>query len=106
MKLTSKYFCLAVIFFSALIYSLQKQGVLPLWFSDKSDYSRIDAGDIVETMGLSDLLRGASDAKITVKVTKRDGSVFEIATKHTMSSDQLKWLQAGSALNHIRSQIA
>jgi homoaconitase len=34
-----------------------------------------------------------------------DGQVLEIETKHTMSADQLKWLEAGSALNHIRSQM-
>ena len=83
----------------------QKQGVLPLWFADKADYSRIGAGDIVETQGLADLLNGVPDASIKLKVTKRDGETFEILTKHTMSKDQLKWLRAGSALNYIRSQI-
>ncbi|EMD41730.1 hypothetical protein CERSUDRAFT_110309 [Gelatoporia subvermispora B] len=85
--------------------NLKKQGILPLWFADKNDYSRIGAGDVVETIGLADLLNGAQDASIKLKVTKRTGEVFEIPTKHTMSSDQLKWLRAGSALNYIRSQI-
>ncbi|KAL0575035.1 aconitate hydratase [Marasmius crinis-equi] len=85
--------------------NLKKQGVLPLWFADKADYSRIGSGDILETQGLTDLLQGKPDATITIKVTKRDGQVFQIPTKHTMSPDQLKWFQAGSALNHIRSQI-
>jgi homoaconitase len=84
---------------------LQKQGVLPVWFAEKSDYSRINSGDIVETIGLAGLLRGDQDAKIKVKVTRRSGEVIEIPLKHTMSSDQLKWLQAGSALNYIRSQM-
>lgn len=84
---------------------MQKQGVLPLWFVDKADYSRIGSGDVLETSGLADLLRGLPDATIKIKVTRRNGDVFEIPTKHTMSSDQLKWLQAGSALNHIRSQM-
>ncbi|KAI0082197.1 aconitate hydratase [Panus rudis PR-1116 ss-1] len=85
--------------------NLKKQGILPLWFADKADYSRIGAGDSVETHGLSDLLNGKPDAQITLKVTKRTGETFEIPTKHTMSKDQLKWLRAGSALNHIRSQV-
>jgi len=84
--------------------NLKKQGVLPLWFAEKSDYSRIKSGDIVETIGLAGLLQGDQDAKITVKVTRRSG-VIEIPLKHTMSSDQLKWLRAGSALNYIRSQM-
>lgn len=40
-----------------------------------------------------------------MRVTKRSGETFEIPTRHTMSSDQLKWLRAGSALNYIRSKI-
>ena len=83
----------------------QKQGVLPLWFADKADYARIGAGDVVETHGLASLFNGDPGASITVKVTKRNGETFELPTKHTMSSDQLKWLRAGSALNHIRSQF-
>ncbi|KAJ7275301.1 aconitase family-domain-containing protein [Mycena haematopus] len=84
--------------------NLKKQGVLPLWFADKADYARIQSGDVVETIGLSDLLQG-NDAQIKLKITKLNGQVFEIETKHTMSADQLKWLKAGSALNHIRSQM-
>ncbi|KAJ7783501.1 aconitase family-domain-containing protein [Mycena maculata] len=85
--------------------NLKKQGVLPLWFADKADYSRIGSGDVVETIGLAELFEGTPNAEIKLKVTKRNGEVFEIPTKHTMSADQLKWLEAGSALNHIRSQM-
>ncbi|EPT04170.1 hypothetical protein FOMPIDRAFT_154300 [Fomitopsis schrenkii] len=85
--------------------NLKKQGILPLWFADKADYARIGSGDVVETIGLTDLLNGAPDATIKLRVARRNGDVFEIPTKHTMSSDQLKWLRAGSALNYIRSQV-
>jgi homoaconitase len=77
---------------------------LPLWFADKADYSRISSGDVVETLGLADLLNGSGN-DVRIRVTKRDGQIFEIPTRHTMSSDQLKWLRAGSALNHIRSEL-
>ncbi|KAF8973770.1 aconitate hydratase [Flammula alnicola] len=83
--------------------NLKKQGVLPLWFVDKADYSRIGSGDILETVGLFEVFAGKPDASIKIKVTKPDGTVFEVPTKHTMSADQLKWLKAGSALNQIRS---
>ncbi|KAG5639372.1 hypothetical protein H0H81_003516 [Sphagnurus paluster] len=86
--------------------NLKKQGVLPLWFADKADYDRIGSGDVLETIGLAETIRGAPNASIKVKVNKLNGEVFEVSTKHTMSSDQLKWLMAGSALNHIRSQMA
>ncbi|KAJ7492880.1 aconitate hydratase [Mycena latifolia] len=85
--------------------NLKKQGVLPLWLADKDDYSRIGSGDVLETIGLSELLKGTPDAQIKLKVTKRDGEVFEIRTKHTMSPDQVNWLSFGSALNFIRSKM-
>ncbi|THH08735.1 hypothetical protein EW145_g2504 [Phellinidium pouzarii] len=85
--------------------NLKKQGVLPLWFTQTSDYFRIGSGDKIETFGLSDLLNGIPNAIIRLKVKKRDGEAFEILTKHTMSSDQLNWLRAGSALNYIRSLL-
>ena len=86
--------------------SLQKQGILPLWFVDKADYSRIGSGDVVETFGLEDLINGNENAVVKLRVTKSRGEIFEILTRHTMSSDQVKWLKAGSALNFIRSQMA
>ncbi|KIJ21565.1 aconitate hydratase [Paxillus involutus ATCC 200175] len=86
--------------------NLKKQGVLPLWFADKADYSRIGSGDVVETIGLTDLLNGDQTVVIKLRVIKRDGQTFEIPTKHTMSTDQLNWFKAGSALNFIRSQMA
>jgi len=85
---------------------MQKQGVLPLWFADKADYSRIGSGDMVETIGLADLIQGRENATVKLKVIRRTGEVFEIPTTHTMSEDQLKWFRAGSALNFIRSQMS
>jgi len=85
--------------------NLKKQGVLPLWFADKADYTRIGSGDVIQTVGLADLLEGKPDAVIILKVITREGQTFEIPTKHTMSPDQVKWLRAGSALNYIRSMM-
>jgi len=85
---------------------MQKQGVLPLWFADKADYSRIGSGDMVETIGLADLIQGRENATVKLRVMRRTGEVFEIPTTHTMSEDQLKWFRAGSALNFIRSQMS
>lgn len=82
----------------------QKQGILPLWFADKADYSRISAHDKVETIGLKDLLSGKPDGSVSLRVTRPSGESYEIATKHTMSVDQLEWLRAGSALNYIGEQ--
>ncbi|CAK9783016.1 putative aconitate hydratase [Cutaneotrichosporon oleaginosum] len=84
--------------------NLKKQGILPLWLSDKADYAKISAGDKVQTEGLKDLLAGKADAQIRLKVTKPSGEVDYVPTKHTMSVDQLNWLRAGSALNYIGEQ--
>lgn len=78
---------------------------MPLWFADKDDYGRIGSGAVVETTGVADLLAGKLDGTVRVKVTTRSGESFEIETRHTMSSDQVKWLRAGSALNHIRRTV-
>jgi homoaconitase len=82
----------------------QKQGILPLWFVDKADYRRIGSGDVLETLGLAELIEGKADAAVKLRVKKMSGEVFEIQTRHTMSQDQLKWFRAGSALNYIRDQ--
>lgn len=85
---------------------MQKQGILPLWFVDKVDYTRIGAGDTIETIGLADLLEGRTDAVVNLRVMRKNGETLEVPVRHTMSADQLKWLRAGSALNYIRAQIA
>jgi homoaconitase len=84
----------------------QKQGILPLWFANKSDYSKISAHDQIETNGLKSLLSGENigESGIKLRVIKPSGEVLEVETKHTMSPDQVEWLRAGSALNYIGEQ--
>lgn len=86
--------------------NLKKQGVLPLWFVDTADYSRIGSGDTIETIGVATLLGGDANTAIKLRVLKRSGEAIEIPVKHTMSADQLNWFRTGSALNYIRSQMA
>jgi homoaconitase len=47
------------------------------------------AGDVVETVGLNELLRGNVDAQIKIRVTKSSGDVVEIPVEHTVSADQV-----------------
>lgn len=63
-------------------------------------------GDIIETVGLDGLLRGTSDGKLQLKITNPSSqeSVM-VPVEHTMSGDQIDWLKAGSALNHIRNKV-
>ncbi|TIB36629.1 hypothetical protein E3P86_02426 [Wallemia ichthyophaga] len=81
--------------------NLKKQGILPLTFANKEDYSKIDAGDDISTQGLVELFGGALDTPLSVNVEKKDGRKLSIPVNHTMSVDQLTWLRYGSALNAI-----
>lgn len=83
--------------------NLKKQGMLPLTFADEADYDKISAGDQMTTVDLRDLVakNGDNGGFLKVKVTKRDGSEFEILCKHTMSKDQIDFFKAGSAINYI-----
>jgi homoaconitase len=83
--------------------NLKKQGMLPLTFADETDYDRLSAGDLLTTIDLKDMIAkdGNNGGTLRVKVTKRDGSEFEILAKHTMSKDQVEFFKAGSAINYI-----
>ncbi|KAK0558063.1 aconitate hydratase [Tilletia horrida] len=102
--------------------NLRKQGVLTLLFKDENDYTRVGAGDKVETLGLRALLdpnaperlsKGDAwdprDYQVKLRVTKvqpdgTEGETFEIETVHTLSKTHLEWIRAGSALNVTRQQ--
>lgn len=83
--------------------NLKKQGILPLTFANEKDYDRIDSKDKIETVDLLDMLAkdGNNGGQLKLRVTKRDGTQFEIITKHTMSKDQVNFYKAGSAINYI-----
>jgi len=83
----------------------QKQGILPLWLLDKSAYSQISSLDRVQTIGLTSVLDStAIDDRIKLRVIKPSGEVVEVECRHTLSSDQVEWLRAGTALNWIGEQ--
>ncbi|CCH63058.1 hypothetical protein TBLA_0J00580 [Henningerozyma blattae CBS 6284] len=86
--------------------NLKKQGILPLWFTKDSDYDLIGSGDVLETIGLKDLIKMGVDngefvngGLLKLKITKPDGNEHIIDVKHTMSNDQLDFFKQGSAVN-------
>lgn len=79
--------------------NLKKQGLVPLTFADKADYDKIDACDIVDTVGLYDVLQAGGQGSIQLKVTKKSGETVMIPVNHTLSKDQCGFVLAGSALN-------
>jgi aconitate hydratase len=83
--------------------NLKKQGVLPLWFSDRDTYDQIEETDRVTILGLAHL---APDELVECLIHKADGAVMPFTCTHTMSPDQIEWFVAGGALNIIRLRTA
>lgn len=79
--------------------NLKKQGVLALTFAHSSDYDKIQEND---RLTLSDLKGLAPGKPVMMSVQHADGTKEKIELKHSYNAEQLKWFQAGSALNLIR----
>ncbi|KAI6650587.1 Aconitate hydratase, mitochondrial-like [Oopsacas minuta] len=78
--------------------NLKKQGLLPLTFSEESDYDKVKSDDKVSLLGLSGLSPGKH---VTCVLNHSDGSSDEIELIHTMNTAQIEWFKAGSALNFM-----
>jgi len=80
--------------------NLKKQGILPLTFADPADYDKVREDDRFAIRGLADLAPGAP---LTVDLTHDDGSVDTFTGNQTLTTDQIAWFVAGSALNKIKA---
>ncbi len=81
--------------------NLKKQGVLALTFADKNDYDKIQEDDTIDILGLTTF---APHVPLTIRLRHKDGTVEEIQAHHSYNEGQIKWFQAGSALNLIKLQ--
>ena len=81
--------------------NLKKQGILPLVFDDKNDYEKIEQFDKMTIKSLSDI---KVDTPIEIVLEKENGEQEIIKANHSLSSDQISWFFAGSALNYIKSK--
>ena len=81
--------------------NLKKQGVLPLTFANPSDYDKVREGDKVSILGLASLAPGK---EVDCELTHADGSKEKLKLKQTLNAEQIKWFQAGSALNVLRQK--
>ena len=81
--------------------NLKKQGILPLVFDDKNDYEKIEQFDKITIKSLSDI---KVDTPIEIVLEKENGEHEIIKANHSLSSDQISWFFAGSALNYIKSK--
>ncbi len=79
--------------------NLKKQGILALTFADPADFELIQAEDVIATEGVVGLAPGQP---VYLLVRHRDGRRSRIATRHSYNDEQIKWFEAGSALNLLR----
>ena len=79
--------------------NLKKQGVLPLTFANPADYDLVQEGDKISILGLTTLAPGKD---LTAELVHTSGAREKIALKHTLNAEQIKWFQAGSALNVLK----
>ncbi len=79
--------------------NLKKQGVLALTFANPKDYEKIQEDDRVDLIDLNTFAPG-KNVKAVLKHS--DGKKETIELAHSYNTEQVKWFQAGSALNLIR----
>ncbi len=79
--------------------NLKKQGILPLVFTQPKDMEKLKEKDQIDILDLENL---KPKSRHTILAQHEDGSREEFIVSHSMSADQIKWFQAGSALNLIR----
>ena len=82
--------------------NLKKQGILPLTFSNTSDYDKFKEDDLISITDLNKLKPGTC---VVVTVKHKDGTVESLETKHTLTQQQIEWFCAGSALNKIAQDL-
>jgi aconitate hydratase len=78
--------------------NLKKQGILPLTFANPSDYDQIEQSDRIDATGLSQLAPGKP---VELTIHKKDGKMVKIQANHSMTTEQIGWFKAGSALNAL-----
>lgn len=78
--------------------NLKKQGMLPLTFSNPSDYDKIKEDDRISISGLKEF-EPNKPIKMTLKHS--DGSIDECLLNHSINKNQFEWFKAGGALNLI-----
>ncbi|MCP4681158.1 MAG: aconitate hydratase [Desulfobacterales bacterium] len=82
--------------------NLKKQGILPLIFSDSTDYDKISEYDRISII---DLARLQPDKPVKAIIKKENDTTYELVLNHTLTEEQIEWFKAGSALNTISEGI-
>lgn len=83
--------------------NLKKQGLLPLTFSNPSDYDKVQPTDKIDIVNLNEF---APSKPLKCVLKHKDGTRDEIILNHTFNEGQIKWFKAGSALNRMAEVTA
>jgi aconitate hydratase len=73
--------------------------MLALTFADKADYDKVREDDRLSIVGINTF---APNQPLTAVAYHADGSEDFFLVNHTYNDLQIKWYQAGSALNYIK----
>ena len=76
--------------------NLKKQGILPLVFSDPKHYELVQETDRISLLDLDKLAAGET---VRCILHHKDGTTDVLQLNHSLSSGQIGWIKAGSALN-------
>ena len=82
--------------------NLKKQGMLGLTFADAADFEKIRQDDLINIEGFDTMTPGTP---LTLVLHHSDGSRDSFNVNHTYNQQQIEWVQAGSALNKIRTTL-
>jgi aconitate hydratase len=77
--------------------NLKKQGMLAISFADKNDYDRIRENDRISV----DTKNFKQGELLNVTLIHADGTQESFKANHTYNELQIKWFEAGSALNSL-----
>lgn len=72
-------------------------GILPLFFEDSADYSKIDENDSIVIDNVATQLRSGS--KVTAKIVKTNGKTVNLVLNHYLNSENVEIIVAGGILN-------
>lgn len=76
--------------------NLKKQGILPFTFANPADYDRVMEDDHLSLLDLKSLAPGK---QVTLVLHHADGKEDKVLLNHSLTTEQIAWFKAGSALN-------
>ena len=90
--------------------NLKKQGLLSLTFKNPNDYDKINEKSKMDLIGLDHFSPNQSltlrvyDESASEPLSKNQNEFTDISLNHSFNEEQIKWFQAGSALNFLRTK--